>query len=231
MTKKYTVKLFYEKTFWRAELSDPDFCFSIKSESHELDDILKMAGDAVKNNVNSNCNLKYDHVEIDYKIIKYDIDVIFHPIPGILPYSKEADPHQRKCEQCGNYEIYGNFIFDLCPSCILEMELFWLEISFGHSNSKHYKKAMRLVKKLPMFNSDEERPTLIFDRVEQYTDFKHEISAIIRLASNWKSFSMTLNGETLHVHQLGAISYAASRKGLPCPQNTKNAPMVATAPT
>ena len=105
--------------------------------------------------------------------------------------------------QKGIFRLYH--ISGMCPLCVVAAPLFWLEIAFGKSPSPNYKDAVSLARGLLICSGNTENHMLIIDSLDDYIKYRIEINKLIDIASGWKSFKATVNGESLNARQLSCI--------------------------
>ena len=115
-----------------------------------------------------------------------------------------------KCKSCNSPTWHQNIILGLCPRCMLLSPQFELEISFGATNSKNYKKAVNLAKKISGY-AEEETIGLLhiirFYNFDEYYEYKDIIAKLTLIVFKWKYFNAMLNGNKIEPNALFALNF------------------------
>jgi hypothetical protein len=89
------------------------------------------------------------------------------------------------------------------------MDNFCFTISFGQSKSSNFKEAVRLIKKLPGFQTFDGGNSYMIE-IDNTYDFEYylrKIEDLLFLIQKWKSMLITLNGKSLNYIEFYEFKY------------------------
>lgn len=115
------------------------------------------------------------------------------------------------CSSCGKYVWHSSRIIGLCPHCVIALPEFSLEISFGHSKSEKYRTSLKRARAIPTYVKEGERHAIRFGSLGEYSDCRHAVGKLMSIIWNWKSTSISLNGQPLTADALNSLSWEIDR--------------------
>ena len=126
-------------------------------------------------------------------------------------YDVSSEDGYSPCNVCGELEWRKVLSLDMCPRCILNLLSFRLEISFSHSKSKKFKKAVKMVEKFSTYEFNAPHHFLRFYTLGDYAINSREVDKLLMIIFGWVSFKANINDIPVTSYNICCIADALKR--------------------
>ena len=127
------------------------------------------------------------------------------------PLTRHISDSTGQCKACGQYVWKKNMPLGMCSYCVFKLPEFNFELSFKHSPSKNFGKALKLAKSIPSFTEEDRRYYIRFSDVNDFSDNREAVYNLMLNAFQWKSFHTSINGEQIDAHHISVMKHDIDR--------------------
>ena len=127
------------------------------------------------------------------------------------PLTRHLRNSVARCKACGQYVWKKNMPLGMCSYCVFKLPEFDFDLSFRHSKSRHFGKALRFAKSIPTFTDENRHYFIRFSDVNDFSDNREAIYNLMLLTFQWKSFHTSINGEQIDAHHISVMKHDIDR--------------------
>ena len=129
-------------------------------------------------------------------------------------YWDEEDRYYPPCKVCGENTWHLSLPLGMCPACAIRLPEFELEISFGKSKSKFFKKAVKRWEALAYAHAGHEPEKfygLRFWNLKEFAMLMKGVDSLLLMVYSWKLLAITLNGKPITSYHVSCIASEVGR--------------------